>query len=231
MNNISIIIPTFNESDNILKLITQLQMEKSALIKEIIVVDSGSDDNTLAIARNSSVKVIVAPVKGRSAQMNYGASISTGDILYFVHADTLPPFGFSVDILKSIQKGNKIGRFCTRFSSNSFLLKFNAFFTRFDLFVCYGGDQTLFITKELFDSLSGFNETMRIMEDYDIVKRAKQKSKYGIILKDVLISARKYEANNWWQVQKANYTIVKMFKKGASQEEMISKYKKMLIYR
>jgi hypothetical protein len=72
---------------------------------------------------------------------------------------------------------------------------------------------------------------MRIMEDYDIVVRAKQKAQYGIIQKDVLVSARKYETNSWWQVQKANYTIVQMFKKGASQEEMVIRYKQMLSYR
>lgn len=231
MRNISIIIPTLNESANILKLITQLQMEKSGYIKEIIVVDGGSKDNTLTIANNLGAKAIVSPLKGRASQMNYGAAISTGDIFYFVHADTLPPIGFSEDILKSIQKGNYIGRFCTRFSSNNLLLKFNAFFTRFDLFVCYGGDQTLFITKELFGSLNGFDESLKIMEDYDIVKRAKKKSSYGIVLKDVLISARKYEKNNWWKVQKANFTIVQMYKKGASQEEMVEKYKKMLVDR
>ena len=86
----------------------------------------------------------------------------------------------------------------------------------------------MFIKRELFETLNGFDDSMRIMEDYDIVMRAKQKDKYGIILKDVLVSARKYETNNWWQVQKANFTIVQMFKKGASQEEMATKYKKML---
>ena len=206
-------------------------MEKSVLIKEIVVVDGGSSDDTVNIARNFTVSVAVSPLKGRASQMNYGASLAAGDIFYFVHADTLPPIGFSEDIINSIQKGNSIGRFCTRFSSNNLMLKCNAFFTRFDLFVCYGGDQTLFIKRELFETLNGFDDSMRIMEDYDIVMRAKQKDKYGIILKDVLVSARKYETNNWWQVQKANFTIVQMFKKGASQEEMATKYKKMLNYR
>jgi hypothetical protein len=152
-------------------------------------------------------------------------------IYYILHADTLPPAGFAKEISNLIQKGKTVGRFCTRFQSNSLLLKCNAFFTRYDLFVCYGGDQTLFITRELFSSINGFDNSMRIMEDYDIVVRAKQKAQYGIIQKDVLVSARKYETNSWWQVQKANYTIVQMFKKGASQEEMVIRYKQMLSYR
>ncbi len=231
MNTISVIIPTLNESENILGLITQLQMEKSNLIKEIIVVDGGSSDDTVNFARDTGAKVVLSPVKGRASQMNYGASIATGDIFYFVHADTLPPIRFSEDIIKCIQNGNTIGRFCTRFSSNSLLLKCNAFFTRFDLFVCYGGDQTLFIKRETFETLNGFDDSMQIMEDYDFVTRAKRKGKYGIILKNVLISARKYETNNWWKVQKAHYTIVKMFKKGATQEDLVNRYKKMLNYR
>ena len=66
------------------------------------------------------------------------------------------------------------------------------------------------------------------MEDYDIVIRAKQKAKYKIINKNALVSARKYVKKSWWKVQKANYCIVQMYKKGASQEAMINKYKELL---
>lgn len=231
MNSISIIIPTYNESETIAELIQHLQAEDSGLIREIIVSDGGSTDDTVTLAANAGAIVIESPVKARSAQMNYGAARATGDILYFVHADTLPPRNFSRDIAEQMAKGKAIGRFCTRFRSNRLLLKCNAFFTRFDLFVCYGGDQTLYISRELFRSLKGYDEKMRIMEEYDLTERARKQSAYGIIHKPVLISARKYETNSWWQVQKANYTVVRMYRKGASQEEMVNTYRKMLHYR
>ena len=226
--NISIIIPTLNESKTIALLVSHLLLHSKSLVKEIIVVDGGSVDNTLQIASNLGVIAVSSPEKGRAAQMNFGASLSTGDILYFVHADTIPPIDFAQSILEKINDGYEAGRFRTCFDSNALLLFINAFFTRFDLFVCYGGDQSLFIRSSVFTSLDGFNQSMVIMEDYDIVTRLKKIARYGIIQKDILVSARKYELNSWWKVQKANYTIVNMYRKGASQADMILRYKKML---
>lgn len=226
--NISIIIPTLNESKTIALLVSHLLLHSKSLVKEIIVVDGGSVDNTLQIASNLGVIAVSSPEKGRAAQMNFGASLSTGDILYFVHADTIPPIDFAQSILEKINDGYEAGRFRTCFDSNALLLFINAFFTRFDLFVCYGGDQSLFIRSSVFTSLDGFNQSMVIMEDYDIVARLKKIARYGIIQKDILVSARKYELNSWWKVQKANYTIVNMYRKGASQADMILRYKKML---
>lgn len=228
---ISIIIPTYNEADNIANLIHHLKRCGNGRVSEIIVSDADSTDGTIQIAKDAGAKAILSPKKGRAAQMNYGALRSTEDILYFVHADTFPPLTFAEDIMLAVGSGYSFGRYRTRFDINKWILKVNAFFTRFDLFVCYGGDQTLFMTRDLFKSINGFNETMRIMEDYDIVTRAKEKARYKILQKDALVSARKYETNTWYKVQKANYSIVQMYKRGASQDEMVNSYKKMLDYR
>jgi hypothetical protein len=163
--------------------------------------------------------------------MNYGASLAKGEILYFIHADTFPPESFVSDIEDAVKQGFQFGRYQTRFDSDKTILKVNAFFTRFDLFVCYGGDQTLFITKQLFNQINGYKEDMLIMEDYDIVSRGRQIGRYRILKKAALVSARKYETNSWLTVQKANRTIVNMYKKGASQRDMVNKYKEMIVYR
>ncbi|MFC4230338.1 TIGR04283 family arsenosugar biosynthesis glycosyltransferase [Parasediminibacterium paludis] len=228
---ISIIIPTYNEADTIAVLLQYLQEQRKQAPTEIIVVDGGSQDTTVAIAQSEGAISVISPEKGRAAQMNYGATLAKGNILYFVHADTFPPPTFIDDINDAIASGVGFGRYRTQFDSDKIILKLNAFFTRFDLFVCYGGDQTLFMNKTLFHSIGGFNSTMRIMEDYDIVMRAKQKAKYKIIQKNALISARKYATNSWFKVQFANYTIVKMFKNGATQQQMTEKYKALLAYR
>lgn len=228
---ISIIIPTYQEAAVIGLLIKYLLQHGNNNNLEVIVVDGGSSDDTKNIAANAGANALVSPQKGRAAQMNYGASLAKGDVLFFVHADTFPPKTFVSDINAAIKDGFDFGRYRTKFDSKKFILKLNAFFTRFDLFVCYGGDQTLFIKKSLFQEINGFDNSMRIMEDYDITVRAKQKGTYKIIPKNALISARKYETNSWFEVQKANYTIVQMFKKGASQEAMVDKYKNMLNYR
>lgn len=224
---ISIVIPTYNEAAIIAQLVTYLQLHGGNMVAEIIVIDGGSDD-TLQITTKLGTVGAKALIKGRAAQMNQGAALATGTILYFIHADTLPPKSFAVDIVATINNGFEFGRYCTQFDSKNLLLKVNAYFTKFDLFVCYGGDQTFFITKKLFTTICGFNPNFRIMEDYDITIRAKQKANYKIIKKNVLVSARKYEHNSWLKVQKANYIVVKMFKKGASQQAIITKYKALL---
>lgn len=225
---ISIIIPTFNEQESISRLIRYLIENSDEKIIEIIVADGGSEDCTVALAAKAGAITVLSPAKRRAAQMNYGASVATGDILYFVHADTLPPSSFVNDIQKAVANGFELGRYRTTFDSKSSLLKINAFFTRFDLFICYGGDQTLFITKNLFTSIGGFKTEMCIMEEFEIVERARKKSKYKIIQKGALISARKYNTNSWLSVQMANYKIVKMYKRGNSQKQMIKKYNELL---
>ncbi|HEY1054434.1 MAG TPA: glycosyl transferase, partial [Emticicia sp.] len=166
--------------------------------------------------------------KGRANQMNYGASKSTGSLLYFVHADTFPPASFANDLLYYLNCNFNCGRYRTKFDSANLFLQINSFFTRFDWFVCYGGDQTFFITKTLFEEIGGFKSDMRIMEDYEIVVRARKSGRYKIIPKAALISARKYHNNSWLSVQFANYKIIQMFHKGASQVEMVTTYKRLL---
>lgn len=228
---ISVIIPAYNESETIGDLIKYLLRYGGSDLKEIIVSDGGSDDKTCLYAMSAGAIILHSPQQGRAAQMNFGASEASGDILYFVHADCFPPPTFAKDIDWAIDDGFDFGRFRTKFDSSSLMLKINAWFTRFDLFVCYGGDQTLFMTTSMFKKMHGFAASMKIMEDYDIVVRGKKTGKYKIIQRNVLVSARKYLTNSWMRVQKANYRIIKMYKKGASQKEMTEKYKQLLNYR
>ena len=228
---ISIIIPTLNEAENISRLIHLLHELGNEHVKEIIIVDGGSTDDTVAVASRPWTLVSTSPNKGRAAQMNYGASMASGDILYFIHADSLPPAGFATDIIKSIEDGYLLGRYQTKFDSDKWILKVNAFFTRFDLFVCYGGDQTLYITARLFKALAGYNEKLTIMEEYDLVSRAKGLAKYKVMRAVVLVSARKYNANSWWKVQRVNYKIVQMYKRGVSPDVMLKRYNELISYR
>lgn len=232
MQSISIIIPTYNEANGINRLISYLQKHGGDSIKEIIVSDGGSVDDTILIAAAAGAITALSPYQGRAAQMNHGATLATGSVFYFVHADTFPPVTYASDILSAINKGYAFGRYRTKFDSNKKILLFNAWFTRFDLFICYGGDQTLFMQRSLFDQISGFNGSMSIMEDYDIVTRAKSTgARYKIFSSTALISARKYDTNSWLRVQTANYEIIRMYKKGATQEAMAKRYKKLLNYR
>ena len=160
---ISIIIPTYNESARIEKLITFLIRNSDATITQIIISDGGSTDNTLTLAEKAGAIAVLSPGKGRANQMNYGAAHATGDLLYFVHADVYPPASFIADITNAVNNCFDLGRYRMRFDTKKWWLQINAFFTRFDFFVCYGGDQTLFITRKLFEETGGFKKNMLIM--------------------------------------------------------------------
>ncbi|MEJ7780151.1 MAG: TIGR04283 family arsenosugar biosynthesis glycosyltransferase [Daejeonella sp.] len=227
----SIIIPAYNEAENIGALIRYLIRHGNSNLAEIIVIDGGSTDSTMMLAEGAGALAVRSPQKGRAAQMNYGASLAQGELLYFVHADTIPPETYLSDILTATAEGAEMGRYLSRYVSKSWLLRLNELLSRIDTFAAMGGDQTLFITRNLFQSTGGFDTRMNIMEEFEFCARARKYGKYRIINKPVLISARKYDNNGWLQVQRANYTVVKMYQKGASPESMMNKYKDMLDHR
>jgi rSAM/selenodomain-associated transferase 2 len=228
---ISIIIPTYNEAENIRGLIAHLKGAAGNSIAEIIVSDGDSTDTTLSNAQKEGAIGLISPIKGRAGQMNYAAKFATGDVLYFVHADSLPPGTFQEDINNAIRDGFDCGSYRFQFNSNKFLLKVNAFFTRFNYLFLRGGDQSIFVTRKLFDEVGGFDDKLLIMEDYDFLEKIWKRGKFKLIPKATVVSARKYDKNTWLQVQLANLKVVRMYKKGASQHEMIETYKKMLNYR
>ena len=224
---LSIIIPTYNEAEHISQLLHHLQ-KTSHQNFEIIVADGGSDDDTQKIVENTGVKLISSPEKGRAKQMNFAATQAKGDVLYFVHADSLPPITFIEDIEIALKEGFLIGCYRFKFNSNKKILKLNAYFTRFDRIMCRGGDQSLFVTKTLFNELNGYCEQHKLMEDYDIIIRARKKHPFKIIPKDVLVSARKYDHNSYLKVNIANLLAFMMFYAKVDHDKIIKVYKKLL---
>lgn len=225
---ISIIIPVYNEAALISDLVAYLFKHGGAAVHEIWVSDGGSTDDTVAIAQRAGALVARSPQKGRAIQMNHAAMQATGAVLYFVHADTLPPTHFASDILQAVKEGYDLGRYRSRFDTRNWLMKCNAWFTRFDWFVCLGGDQSLFVTKELFIETGGYNLSYLIMEEYEFCVRVKKIARYKIFPASVLISTRKYEGRSWWQVQRANYKAVQLYKQGAPQQQIVETYKQLL---
>ena len=227
---ISVIIPTLNEAENIGKLIKHLKLNAEGMRLEIIVVDGESTDKTVEIAQTFGATVFIAP-KSRAKQMNFGAKNAQGEVLYFVHADCLPPKTYIADIQDAISNGYPIGCFRYKFDSNSFLLKLNAYFNRFSPLWCRGGDETLFVTKEVFNQLGSFDENFCIMEEYALIQKAYKNFRFKIIPKSALVSARKYATNSWIRVQYANFIAFSMFKKNVSPSEIAARYKEILTYR
>nr|WP_294346983.1 TIGR04283 family arsenosugar biosynthesis glycosyltransferase [Prosthecochloris sp.] len=198
--NISIIIPTFNEEETIAETLSNIcnATEKQNDIE--IIISDASDDSTLGIAENFPVRTCRSP-KGRSIQMNRGADIATGTILYFLHADTLPPHGFTESIVNTVEQGRPAGCFQMCFDDPHWLMQTYGWFTRLPLMFCRGGDQSLFITRDLFNRIGGFNEKMRIMEDIEIIERINKHSTFAILDDAVITSSRKYTVNGRIRLQ------------------------------
>ena len=224
---INIIIPTYNEAAHIGRLITYLRQYTDAVIW--VINSPNTQDDTANIAMAAGAQVLTSPKPGRASQMNYGAKMTNGEVLYFVHADTLPPPSFITDITQALQNGVDFGYFSYAFVADSRMLQFNSYCTRFDGLFAGGGDQTLFMKREVFEQLDGFREELCIMEDFDLVKRAKNTGyKHRLIANNALVSARKYVKNTWLRVNLVNLLIFTGFYLGASQEKLHRLYRRLL---
>lgn len=227
---LSVIIPTLNEVNNIEKVLEHLYANSDARLAEIWVVDGQSGDNTVESAQKTGALVVKSP-RGRAIQMNMGAQHATGDVLYFVHADTLPPPSYLDDIEAALGQGFDLGCYRFAFDSPRKWLKVNAFFTRFDVPWTRGGDQSLFIKKEVFTNLNGFDEQWCIMEEYEFLSRARRQFAFQIMPETILVSARKYEQNAYLKVQWANLRAFRLYRKGASPMEIKALYHSLLRHR
>jgi rSAM/selenodomain-associated transferase 2 len=225
---LSVIIPTINEGKNIKKLVEYLFAHADKRLLEVLVIDGGSTDNTMAEAEQAGAKVFLCPVRSRASQMNFGAAKSSATTLYFVHADAIPPKSFLDDIEESLQKGYHIGCFRFKFDSSKFMLKINSYCTRFDRIMCRGGDQTLFVTTALFKALGCYDENYLIMEEYQFISKARKTNPFIIIPKDVLVSARKYDTNSYVRVNLSNLFVFAMFFLKIRPEKISKTYKKLL---
>ncbi|WP_026809808.1 TIGR04283 family arsenosugar biosynthesis glycosyltransferase [Arenibacter latericius] len=191
--SISIIIPVYNEASNIIRLLKYLHENSvTQTVKEIIVVDGGSTDQTVTIAQNEGATVLKSD-KGRAKQMNLGALHASGDILYFLHADTFPPKGYDKFILIAINKGFNAGCFRMKFDTSKKFLQFFAWFSRINHKLCRGGDQSLFVQKKLFQKIQGYSEEYIIYEDTEFIGRLYQNTTFTVLPQYVITSARKYE--------------------------------------
>lgn len=226
---ISVIIPTYNEANHI-KLTIQkiLQYDEARLIKQIIVADGKSTDDTVAIAKQEGAEVVISPNKGRAAQLNYGASFATQNILYFIHADTVPENGFTSDILTAVSKGAQAGCFMLSFDYDHWFLKANCWFTRFDVDAFRYGDQSLFVNAAVFKKVNGFSDRHIVFEDYHIIKQLKKTGPFAIIKKPVITSARKYLDNGIFKMQGIFYLMYFFYKFGCNQQQLVSTYKRLI---
>lgn len=206
MSGISIVIPTLNEESYLERTFRHLSLLEPPAW-EVLVVDGGSEDQTVAIAQRSGVKVIHAQERGRSSQMNQGAAAATGDIICFLHADTLVPDDFITVVEQTL--GDKaivgggfislmVGTQTTRWgiSLHNYLKTYYApllfrpylFFRGLRLLF---GDQVIFCRRTDFWQCGGFDPQLPILEEADLCLKLVRKGRLRQVNRVVQSSDRR----------------------------------------
>ena len=204
---ISIIIPVLNEAEIIQSILNELQQYSQV---EIIVVDGGSQDNTVALAQQTGVKLISVPQKGRAAQMNAGADIARADILLFLHADTKLPSNFVELVVKTLEPANVVaGAFELAIDGSASSLRWIELLVkmRSRLFSLPYGDQAIFISKKAFINSGGFAD-LAIMEDFEFIKRIRKQGRIAIVPATVVTSGRRWQELGVWKTTLINQAII-----------------------
>jgi rSAM/selenodomain-associated transferase 2 len=191
MTRLSVVVPMLNEGFAIGATLAALRT--GAPNAEVIVVDGGSTDQSVDVARNLADRVVAA-ARGRARQMNAGAALGPGDILAFVHADTRVPSSFEKEILDALEESDIVGgRFDVELDDPSFayrligdLISLRSRITR-----TATGDQAIFVRRSVFEALGGFPD-LDLCEDLDFSRRLKRAGRVACLHSRVTTSARRW---------------------------------------
>jgi rSAM/selenodomain-associated transferase 2 len=221
---ISIIIPVLNESKTIGRCLERLNEQVEP--HEIVVVDGGSRDDTREIVRTfPEIIWLRASGTGRGHQMNQGAGAAGGDILLFLHSDTLlPSGGLAMVQTLSAQEGITAGSFSLRFDHPNPFLRFYACFSRINHILFTYGDQGLFMTRRVFEQVGGFHE-LPLMEDVEIQKDLRKMGRFVKIPHPVVTSARRFLSKGIIRQQLLNTGLVLLYHAGVSPRRLGRLYK------
>ncbi|AFY92037.1 TIGR04283 family arsenosugar biosynthesis glycosyltransferase [Chamaesiphon minutus] len=229
-SKISIVIPALNEAGSIFQVLDTIHTLPNV---EVILVDGGSSDNTVSIAKGFDVTVI-SSAKGRARQMNVGAKAATGEILLFLHADTLLPLGFETKVRATLQPplvGEKPVPV-----AGAFTLHIDAPQQRFrwiEQLVAWRsqsrqmpyGDQAIFLSAATFRDLGGFKE-IPIMEDFELIRRLQGLGQIDILDAPVVTSARRWLTRGVLQTTLINQAIVAGYLMGVSPAKLANWYRR-----
>lgn len=221
---LSIIVPTLDEAATIEELLTRLRTWQAGGV-EILVVDGGSRDDTVARADPLASKVIVRAA-GRSRQMNAGAREAHGRHLLFLHADTRLPRGADLSIASALSSQCVWGRFDVQLEGRHPLLPViaGAMNLRSRLTGIATGDQGLFMTREAFEAVGGFPD-QPLMEDIEMSRRLKQQSPPACLRARVTTSGRRWDRQGAWRTLLLMWQLRWRYWRGESPERLAREYR------
>ncbi len=217
----SVIIPTLNEEEHIRAAIRSVRA--AALEAEIIVVDGGSTDETATIVREEGAAFYLAP-RGRGIQLNHGALHSGGDILVFLHADTIVASDL-FEILKSSFRNAEVllGTCTLQFDVAHPLLRFYAACARVKSIFTTFGDQCIVVRKSFLEKVGGF-PAWRLFEDVRLLERARVRTRIHTFPSVVITSSRKFVDHGVIRQQIRNALFVLLYVAGVSPHRLAIKY-------
>ncbi|WP_417519285.1 TIGR04283 family arsenosugar biosynthesis glycosyltransferase [Marinobacter sp.] len=222
--SLSIVVPVWMEASAVEKTLGALQPLRAAG-HEVIVVDAGSTDGTARLAAPLADRMVQSP-KGRGAQMNAGASVARGGVLLFLHADTRLPSN-AQDYLRAFVSSDKAwGRFDVRLSGQGAMFRVIAWFMnqRSRLTGMCTGDQALFVRREIFEALRGF-DTLPIMEDIEFSKRFRLVSRPFCIHNPVITDSRRWEQGGVWRTILLMWRLRWRYWRGESPDTLAHSYR------
>ena len=212
---LSVVVPMLNEERAIGPALAALR--SGASTAEIIVVDGGSSDRSVEIARGSPVCLLEAK-RGRARQMNVGAAAAHGDVLAFVHADTLVPPTFADDIQNALNDRAIVGgRFDLELDDRAFVCHALGWLINFRSRIMRSatGDQAIFVRRGVFDRLGGFPE-IELCEDVDFARRMRRAGAVACLRAKVVTSARRWRSDGILRTVLRMWTIKSLFLAGVS---------------
>jgi len=184
-SKISVVIPTFQEEKYIAATLSKLVKIKPSI--EIVVVDGGSDDGTVRVAKRFTDKTYQIRERGISKARNYGAKQASGDIVVFLDADVSPPSNFAEKVLEVFNNSNVVGATCRIMPVQPKLTEF-AFFQFYNLLIQFctkikphSRGEFLAVRKKDFLRVNGFDENMPCLEDHDLTHRLSKQGKFMFI--------------------------------------------------
>ncbi|NVK37087.1 MAG: TIGR04283 family arsenosugar biosynthesis glycosyltransferase [Gammaproteobacteria bacterium] len=220
--NVSIIVPVFNEADQLTPLMNRLRLLQDR-VTEIIIVDGGSDDGSFE--KLSSEFQVIQAEKGRANQMNAGAAQATSTWLIFLHADThLSPS--HINDMISLASLSQWGRFDVKLDDSAWAFRIIEWFInrRSSLTSIATGDQCIFVRKRFFDELGGY-ASLPLMEDVEFCKRAKRQAKPVCLRKAVTTSARRWQQFGVLKTVLLMWKLRLYFWLGVSADDLAKQYR------
>jgi rSAM/selenodomain-associated transferase 2 len=223
----SVIVPVYNEQQNINDSLAHIRSIDKANKCQIIVVDGDENASTINKINIDNIVKIVSE-KGRANQMNEGARTASGNILLFLHADTkLPENAFEMISNTISVKKYAAGAFDLGIDTTNLIIKFIAFAgkIRSRLTKIPYGDQGIFITKTYFNQLGGFKK-IELMEDVDLMRRIKKRGdKIRILNEKVSTSPRRWYEEGLLYTTIRNNVLLILYYWGVSPNKLAKYYK------